>query len=222
MVERPDPLKHPVRRHVTDDQNVFRRPVRLPEHVCILAPGQNGAGLYDRIGDTFTIAVNYGVTIPAHIDAWIVGDWWGIQKPWFKRADGGYFGQRVFSKGLAERCEKWGDADRWFDFVHRREIKRGYGEERDTLVDLFRPDETSVGIAIDFAYRNGAREIDLIGVDMQGSKYYDGTGSTCESCDRSGVWIFCEMLMDVVNWHQEHGVKFRSLSPSALRVAQCS
>lgn len=220
MVSRPDHNKYPAIRDISDC-DIFDSDFRLPHHVCILAPGPNGFGRYDKIGSTYTIAVNYGITIPVHIDAWLVGDWWSIQKPWFPISDKGWFGQRLFVAGLAERCENWHEDDLKFELVKRRGgIKRGYGAERDRLTDKFRPDETSVGIAIDLAYRFGARKIDLIGVDMQGWEYYDGTQSTCESCDRSGVWIFCEMVMDVIEWHQNKGVAFRSLSPTALRVAQ--
>ena len=218
MAERPNPEKYPVKRKIVDN-NVFDSGLKLPESVCILAPGKNGAGNYHKICDRFTIAVNYGITIPVHIDQWLVGDWWGVQKPWFPRADKGFFGQRIFSKGLAERCECWREGDLWFDFVHRRQVQRGYETERPTLERVFRPDETSVGIAIDYAYRFGARDIALIGVDMVGDEYYDGTVSTCESCDRTkGTWIFCGMLMDVIQWHREKGCEFYSLSETALRV----
>jgi len=217
MISRPDPEKYPVKRSVSNS-DIFKSGYELPQHVCILAPGLNGAGNYDKIGPVYTIAVNYGITIPVHIDAWLVADWWGIQKGWFPKADAGWTGQRLFSVGLAEHCNFWKDTDITFELVKRRAVKRGYAEERATLTNRFRPDETSVGIAIDLSYRFGARHIDLIGVDMQGYDYYDGTKSTCESCDRTGTWLFCEMLNDVIKWHQERGVVFRSHSPTALKI----
>ena len=219
MVQRPDPKKFP--RIRTVEPNLFNSDYKLPEHVCILAPGPNGMANYHKIGANYTIAVNYGITIPVHIDAWLVGDWWGVAKPWFTIADDGWHGLRLFSAGLAGYCKHWRDGDLAFEIVHRRRVQGGYAVERPTLKDVFRPDETSVGIAIDLAYRFGAKKIDLIGVDMVGEAYYDGTMSTCESCDRAdGVWMFCEMLNDMIKWHQERGVTFRSLSPTALKVAQ--
>lgn len=217
MVERPSSTDYPVRRDIVE-QNAFDSQIELPEQVCILAPGPNGRYNWDKIGDMYVIAVNYAVTIPVHIDMWLSGDWWGIQKPWFPKADKGFYGTRVFAKGLAERCETWNEQDRWFDLVKRREIERSFKEERPNLRKRFRPDETSVGIAIDFAGRFGATEINLCGVDLKGYEYYDGTLSTCESCDRSGIWLFADMIQDVVEWYENKGVSFFSFSETALRV----
>jgi hypothetical protein len=212
-MERPD--AKPVREVVGRD--IFDVGLELPEHVCIAAPGLNGVGNYHKIGDTFTIGVNYGVSLPIHLDLWLHGDWWGIGKDWFERCDTGYWGRRAFVLGLAERCRTWGDDDLTFTLVSRDEPTPGFHLEHKKK---FRPDETSVGIAIDLACRFGAREIDLIGVDMKDDLYWDGMVSTCNHCDRSdGVWPFAEMLMDVVRFYEGQGVRFRSLSKTALEVA---
>jgi len=209
------------KRTIDPTRSIFFQGFKCPEYVTIVAPGYNA---HDRMGlvalDSYRIAVNYGITMPVKSDCWIVADWHGIKRAWWKRADTGYHGFRIFSIGMAERCDVWDDATGLvFDFVHRRKVERSYKEERPGLKDLFRPDETTVGIAIDLACRFGAKKIDLLGVDMQGKLYYDGSESTCESCDRSDVWIFRDMLMDVIEWNQaEFGVEFRSLSETALPI----
>ena len=199
------------------ERDVFQLGYVLPTKVCILAPGFNGTGHHHKIGNRFTISVNYGVTVPVHTDLWLVGDWWICAKDWWPRVDVGYHGRRIFVHGLAERCEVWDEKhDLTFKLVKRDEITQGFHIEHP---QKFRPDETSVGIAIDFACRFGARDINLIGVDMVGEMYWDSKVSTCTQCDRTdGVWPFRDLLMDVIQYYQSEGVKIRSYSPTALDV----
>jgi len=218
MVERPTGF--PALRDVTDD--IISADLRLPEHVTILAPGPNGKGNYHKINpDSYVLAVNYGVTIPVHIDGWLVGDWWGVQKEWWPRADQGFHGRRFFSVGLAERCAVWNEHDLAFQLTKEREIVKKYKRRLRTMAhDQFSPCETSVGIAIDLCGRTGVKRVDLIGVDMVGTAYYDGTESTCESCDRAdGVWLFKDLIMEVIGYQVEkYGVEFRTLSETALEI----
>ena len=57
---------------------------------------------------------------------------------------------------------------------------------------------------------------------MVGTAYYDGTESTCESCDRAdGVWMFRDLIMGVIDYQvKQYGVEFRTLSETALDIKQ--
>ena len=75
--------------------NIFTSDFRLPERVCIVAPGPQGKAYYGAIpADHLVIAVSKSVLIPQlRPQVWLMNH---VHQPWFDEAIGGFDGIRVF------------------------------------------------------------------------------------------------------------------------------
>ena len=181
--------------------------------VTILAPGPNGRAFWDKsIGCIIT--VNGAVEIPIAKDIWIVADGNAIQCPWFKYGCENFDGFRVWSEAVHVRCEEKGDYTFWMYPNHPDQVEDFWQLPFVPDPDFFRPTETVTGIAIDFAVRHGATEINLIGVDCAGGYFYDAPG---ESTALLNPVAFAK-LTEEIKYFQGQGIKIRSLSETHLTI----
>lgn len=193
--------------------DIFKSNFRFPKHVTILAPGPNGKDQWSNIEpDSFVIAVNYGVLIPARIDAWCVADWWAIKTPWFLNGCKKHTGLRFFSRGLHKKTPTQ-NCDYIFNFVPKFTPGDYY-----PVPHKFKPDGTIVGITIEMAAQFGAELITICGADMSGNTYYDGGESKSETCPHGDIWAYVPYLNSLIKYYQDRGVLFDSLSETKLAV----
>jgi hypothetical protein len=153
--------------------DVTESDLRLGRKVCIVAPGRNGRGHYERIPADFQIvAVSKAVLIPDLQPAiWIMTH---SDQPWFAEANRSFHGIRVFSYDAAlHAADALQDTPDCYYFVPPRD---SFLEPQVRPPDgIIRYGATVVACAIQFACIYGAAEILLCGVDLSGDEYFDGT-----------------------------------------------
>ena len=77
----------------------------------------------------------------------------------------------------------------------------------------------TVGAALHIAHQKGAKRAILIGVDMCGKGYYDGTENKDKrSMHPDGRWTQCGALQNVVDWCKGNGMDVVSMSQTKLDV----
>ena len=89
-----------------------------------------------------------------------------------------------------------------------------------TVVDgLIRRGAGSCGCALQLAYQKQAKRCVLIGIDMKGKGYWDGTvNENKRSIHPNGVWTQLPMLQKLVDWCKAHGMDVVSMSETELKV----
>jgi len=199
-----------------DGRMLFESGLKVPSRVVILAPGPRGEAHWGKIrqGDC-VIAVNGAIDIQSIKPLmWICADGHTTERDYFRRG--------------CERCEREGILKVWSGAVRER--------AGDFLPDLnfrmcptwdkgfryvpekVRPDATVVGIAIDIAYRLGAKYIDLCGADMSGDKYFDDSPAPANVDDSHGIiWDSRGELDDEIRWMHAHGVRVSTMSETMLK-----
>ena len=89
-----------------------------------------------------------------------------------------------------------------------------------TIVDgLIRRGAGSCGCALQLAYQKKAKRCVLIGIDMKGKGYWDGTvNENKRSIHPDGTWTQLPMLQRLVDWCKAHGMGVVSMSKTELKV----
>ncbi len=193
--------------------------LNLTERMYVVAPGENGADYYEQLdAECFTIIVNKAcdLELPRR-DMWMVAD----PTPFYAKMRGPY---DWFSRGLAT-CEPIAcfNSMSLMDFFDRCKYTHEWAPEifndfSEPVKNRIRGGLTISGMALQMAYWLGAKEIILCGVDMCGSRYYDGNDRGIVS-EKDKVWTRVVPLMNqLIKWIEDHGVKVYSLSPTALEV----
>lgn len=76
-----------------------------------------------------------------------------------------------------------------------------------------------VGRAIQLAYWKKAKRVILVGVDMKGRGYFDGTkNKTKQSIMPDGTWTELPHMNRLIKWCKQHGMDVVSLSETLLDV----
>ena len=177
--------------------------------VYIVCPGKNGADHYDKIPHrAFTICVNKGIECVKFPDLWMVADsecpkadWWA---PAFKR----HKHKLCLIEGFPGLKSKW-------------YFKRGDQLKPDdvTMQDGIIRTGASIGAcAIQMAYQLGASKIVLVGMDMEGCEYYDGTDSSYTR-RRGQVWNTINRVNALVMHLYDQGIRIESMSKTAIQIA---
>ena len=191
--------------------NLFKSNLQLPKHVFIVATGQNGREHYARIPvGSHVIAVNKGIIAYPRAKIWLCSDNTLPELDWWETADDNTSAFRIFSDRLIETTHKI--ADYTFDqdpvmCFHDYEPRRG----------SLRCGATVSAQALQFAYWFGAAHVTLVGVDMSGGTYFDGTHGKHHS-EAEGAWNCINRFNSLILWLQEHGMIVDSLSKTALDV----
>lgn len=176
-----------------------------PTRIYVVGAGRHGGGKYRKIPrGSFTIAVNRMLLFPRVWTIWMAFDfnslqqaYWGVAKP-----AGTKF---VLGTGLARQCA---DADYFFN--------SGGGCPRTEPLTLrgLRGGATISCCALQLAWFLGADHVTLVGVDMKGSKHYDGTRAAVSS----SVWSQRRRFQVYVDIMCSRGLTIDSLSETALNV----
>jgi hypothetical protein len=202
--------------------NIFQTNYSMPETVYIVATGPNGRDHLAKIpSGAYVIAVNGAVLIPDRISditwrvaAWVVGDWRATEKEYWRTADRTFRGVRIFSDQVIDKHPIQGTKSQ----TYITGLVRTALDDRDHWTpasDAIRPDCTVVGAALDVAYRKGARRTVLVGADMSGDDYYDGTRNP--SVDHGDTWSQRDRLDEQIRWMQDHGCQVESMSDTRLQ-----
>ena len=190
--------------------------LRLSPKVCIVAPGRNGRGHYERIPADFQIvAVSKAVLIPDLRPAiWIMTH---SDQPWFPEANRSFHGIRLFSYDAA---------------IHAADALQGTPDcycfvppcdsflepqVRQPLDRVIRYGATVSGCAIQFAYVFGAAEILLCGVDLSGDEYFDGTINA--NPHHGDAWPALQRLQPLLKYLiDDQRLVIATLSPTRLEL----
>jgi hypothetical protein len=190
--------------------------LRLGRKVCIVAPGPNGRGHYQRIPTDFQIvAVSKAVRIPGLRPAiWMMTH---SDQPWFAEANRGFHGIRIFSHGAALHAADalQGTPDCYF-FVPPSDSFLEL-EVRQPLDDVIRYGATVSACAIQFAYIYGATEILLCGVDLSGDEYFDGAVNI--NANHGDSWPAAQRLQPLLkHLIEDKGLLIATLSATKLEL----
>lgn len=198
--------------------NILDSNLRLPHRVFIVGTGPNGVSHYDKIKpDDYTIVVNGAIGIEHENikpDMWICADGNTAACEYFppgcqRTVDEKIL--RVWSGAVTHRANNR-TPDYFFRLVPYHEA--GFRH----VPDKFRPDETVAGIAIDLAYKFGAGEAILCGIDMGGDKYWDESDAPGNVDDDHGdVWCSRDRLDEQIAWMHLHGFKVSTISETKLK-----
>ncbi|HYK01026.1 MAG TPA: hypothetical protein VE974_04670 [Thermoanaerobaculia bacterium] len=195
---------------------LFGSDFRLPERVCIVAPGPNGHGHYDAIPvDCHVIAVSKAVLIPGlRAGVWLMNH---TQQDWFAEADARFDGVCVFGSRAVEEAPTLTPKKACYVYDCAGEPLH---EERVHPVDGFIRMGASVSAcAVQLAYNFGARELVLCGVDMSGDAYFDGTQNVHPS--HGDPWPAAARLDRLLRWmRDERGIAISTVTPTRLSVPE--
>jgi hypothetical protein len=206
-------------------KNVFESDLRLPEKVCVLAPGPNGERHYADIPPEFyVIAVSKAVLIPEfHPRIWMMNH---VEQAWYRDADRRFRGIRIFHEEAAAHADSLigierhaGDGDYSFTTPSSHSgLDEPLGLETFVSVDgCIRNGGTISAAAVQLAYNFGAREIILCGVDMSGDGYFDGTVNAQPT--HGDTWPFAARFNVLIDWLARHrGMHVSTISPTKLDV----
>jgi len=181
--------------------------------VTVLAPGPNGRDFWDRARGRI-IAVNGAAKIPVPKDIWIVADGNAPRCPWFAWGCENFKGLKVWSEAVYRKCDAIGDYTFWMYPNHPDQVEDFLKLPFAVDPDFFRPTETVTGIAIDFAVRYGAVEIDLIGVDAEGGYFDDEPGKPTPLLNPPAF----AKLSELIRHFQKSGISIKSISPTKLEI----
>ena len=211
--------------------DIVQRGLKMPDSVCILAPGINAIteGAYEKITAPYIIAVNYGAAAPLknrQPDVWLVTDCNCIRSSWFKPINDKYNGIRCFAATVCA-CSVPNpqpyERNKFYSLQLYPEILGGGNvfhpsddfPEYTPLEGVFRPDITCVGTAIRIAHLNGVKVIELCGVDM-GNLYFDGGYRYPASPERTAPDDCMKRLDSAIKWMKSQNIKVVTLSTTAL------
>jgi hypothetical protein len=191
--------------------NLFKSKLVLPKRVYIVAPGFEGRHYFDAIPpDSYVIAVSKGIIAFPAANIWLCSDSELPEKDWFEYGNDHSKAITIFSERLAERTHKVPDYIFDQDPVlcfHDYEARWG----------CLRCGCSVSAQAVQLAYHFGAMHVTLVGVDMYGRKYFDGTDGGYID-EREGEWNCIVRFNSLIKWLNEHGMIVDSLSPTALNI----
>ena len=188
----------------------------LDRPVLIACPGPGALEGIARIPDNaYIIACNYGVCLPLpHVDEWMVMDeaapksaWWESAVQAAVRRDASW----VWSEDLWQRFSGFAPAP---EFLTSQGSALSYLDPFPQFGTL-RTNATVAGAALQRAYWGGARDVYLLGVDMAGSGYFDGSGGVY---NRPHNWPYVTSINALVAVLYAAGMQIAALSPTALDV----
>jgi len=199
--------------------------LNLPKAVYILAPGWNGRDSYKRIpADAFVIAVNKAVTIPGvHKHIWMAEDMGLVQAhPWFVKLANKLISENnpllepsptpVFGEG--KPTEMFPNVLYSYPSGPSMSMRPKYQINPNYL----RGGCSIASKALQLAVIKGVKRVVLVGVDMHGRKYFDGTETASTMIKGDKWWCIDKFNAVIDNVKRRHGVSVVSLSPTALKI----
>jgi len=195
-------------------RNLFDSDFRLPEKVCILAPGPNGKAHYGRIPPDFcVVALSIAVLIPeVRAKVWMMNH---ADQSWFDRAATSFNGICVFGDAaMRARPELAGKCACYYFTPPPEPLE----PDKFISVDgVIRVGGSIVGCALQLAYNFGAAEILLCGADLSGDHYWNGDVN--QQPTHGDVWPAVRRVDPLIRWlMEEKKIKVSTLSPTRLNV----
>ena len=198
------------------------------DEVYILGTGPNGKPHYDRIPlDAWVIGVNQAIEIylqnGVSMSIWLCADGTLPEQEWFTKVVNGII-QNVAPLSDNHNATPCFDSGKLltmypdvpYHFKHGQPLRHSpkFAPEEGVL----RAGASISGQAIQLAYWLGAKRIILVGVDMAGSTYFDGTDNINPRLLPDGTSKHLRMLNGLCAWLNARDVKVVSMSPTALTV----
>ena len=187
--------------------------------VFILGSGPNGAGHYGNLpnGDVAdVIAVNRAVIVAPLFAYWLC-------------ITSGVLSERYFHEHMVEHMES-GTSD---PILAEGRLTEAYPEtpyhvtlahpighdSYNVIPGHIRRGAGTVGAALHIAHQKQAKRCILIGVDMHGRGYFDGTENKAKgSIHPDGTWTQLTALQRVVDWCKGNGMDVVSMSETKLKL----
>ena len=189
----------------------------LPREVTILAPGRNGRFFWQQARGC-VIAVNRAIQIPLspplQKDIWIVADHLALRTGWMNAGLNNYYGCKIFSEDINNQLAYPGNYTFWMHPNKEDQVLDFFHLPYRIDCDFFRSTESVTGIAIDFAIRYGALEVNLLGADG-GGPYYDDPLTATHNVVNDYVF---HSLQKEIDYFTERGIKFNAISPTRLVI----
>ena len=186
--------------------DVFERLHELgsPQHVYICGAGPNGRAAYDKIpADAYTMACNCLIEYPRTWTLWCAIDgfaremsWWSAPVPRETKV--------LLSHGLVPYHE---------NVDYSCDVKWTVGQDWYPMKSIMFNGATVVGVLTQLAFFMGVKHITYVGVDMKGSKHYDGS----YAYPYPGPWHQLHRLSAIVKFLKKK-IRFDSLTPTLLAI----
>lgn len=197
----------------------FKNIPSMPKTAILLAPGPEGVPYIKDIPDGVHIAaVNKGSMIRPCND-WVVSDSNCCKKDWFRGADKRFSGRRIFSMTAAKRTPSFKHPGKNTHYIYDMASADYTGPAENKI----RKGGTVAASALWVMYYCGVKTVILVGVDMSGNFYYDGsTNPDTHYIGKHGnTWDSTRALDRVIRWLQTAGgMTILALSPTKLRSPQ--
>jgi hypothetical protein len=210
-------------------KDIFLTNLQMPHDVYIVATGPNGKDYYDKIPpDAYVIAVNKAImldpTVPKSL--WMCEDSTLPDQEWFQNAYA-YYSQRDYcvedlSRNPYDPVPVFVDKPNYpaapFIFPHTGFLGSTLNPNHSLQWGQTWGGCTIACRATQIACLLGARRIILVGVDMFGDQYYDGTTVDEKYADRKdNPWVQKDGFEKLIDWIRENmGIDVVSLSETAL------
>ena len=194
------------------------------DEVYVFGTGPNGKKHYERVpGNSWIIGVNKAIILEEPMSIWMCADGTLPSQEWFIKSVDYVISQKFilddhhrptpcFSTG--KLLNAYPDVP--YYFTH------GYTLREDPkfspLEGMLRSGGSISAQAMQLAYWLGAKRIVLVGVDMAGDTYFDGTKNINPRLMKDGVSLHCRMCNGLCQWLMARGTEVVSLSPTALQV----
>lgn len=185
--------------------------LKLTDEIYVIAPGELGASKYKKLNPhKFTIVVNKAIECPVNADLWLACEPLTGRTEWFKE-------HIKENKDIA--CF-------WSHYLYEEYPDINYTYEfgppltktsSECIWGLLRGRATVSAQAFQLAYHLGAKRIVLVGIDLKGNRYFDGSDAGQARPESAWEWIL-PLFNPLIRWVESKGVEVVTLSETALDV----
>ena len=184
-------------------KDIFRSGVKWPDTVVVLATGPNGLPYYKDIGNRFTIAVNKAQYLAKELG--LITDVWMVSTPYYARYEQDWWLQALeYAKKIGTQVVfNWQLANT----IGMDNVDFTYYQAPPPFVDAIEPGVllgggtiSSLALQAHLQLADDPKTI-LIGADMNGCTYADGTYSRHKPDEN---WGELEIFQRVVDYSRQH------------------
>lgn len=204
-------------------QHTWRWPT---DTAYILGTGPNGLEHYERVPkDAWTIGVNKAIQLwpKTPVSIWLCADGTLPEQEWFQenvhtfirmdsQLDDGEDPTPCFSTGVL--LNMYPDVP--YYFTHGRSLREA--PKHNATEGVLRPGGSIGAQAVQLAALKGAKRIVLVGCDMVGRGYFNGTVNIAPQLQPGGISIHYRMFNGLCQWVKGQGIEIYSLSKTELNV----
>lgn len=195
--------------------DVFESNLRMRNRVIVAGSGPNGlhqGAIFP--GDADIIAVNKAMALPGiQPNYWVCMDVHQAEKPWWKSFYWACKNYALYTTFIFD--QRYVQMGYYADYTF---TVPGTLNHNDCAVKPgeLRIGATVAGIAVQLAWHLGAKEILLYGVDMSGSKYFDGTEAEHH---KDGEWKCLNRFKGMIDFIESNSdTRIYTLTDTAIEV----